>query len=344
MHIADFSTGQLGANAIVGGSVPIATGAAMALRYLRRGEVVCCFAGDGAYANGVVLESLNWASQAQFTNFLAGDRPFGLPIIYLVQNNHYGMTHRTDDEVMGVAWLAQRAAGFSNNNMHAEVVNGMDVLAVRDAVTRADGAVPQRQGPGAHRGEHLPLLRPLPDRSAQRVSHQGRGGSLEGGRPDRPAGHSLGRRRPGRDGPGRGRAARRGAQRPRRQARRRRHGPRARGRADVPLHGHKHARPCRRSSRPRTSSSRCRPAKLTADGMLYSDALNDALVRGDGPRRARDLLRRGRGRLRRRVQGHQGPAGDLRARPRVQHAHLGGRASAARPWARRWPACGRSSS
>ena len=111
MHIADFSTGQLGANAIVGGSVPIATGAAMAARYLRHGEVMCCFAGDGAYANGVVLESLNWAAQHQWTNHLAGDRAFGLPIIYLIQNNHYGMTHRTDDEVMGVPSLAQRAAG-----------------------------------------------------------------------------------------------------------------------------------------------------------------------------------------------------------------------------------------
>jgi 2-oxoisovalerate dehydrogenase E1 component len=75
MHIGDFSTGHLGANAIVGGSVPIATGAAMALRYKRLGRVVCCFAGDGAYANGVVLESLNWASQEQFTNHLAGATP-----------------------------------------------------------------------------------------------------------------------------------------------------------------------------------------------------------------------------------------------------------------------------
>jgi hypothetical protein len=53
MHIADFSFGHLGANAIVGGSVPIATGAALASRYLRNGAVVCCFAGDGAFANGV---------------------------------------------------------------------------------------------------------------------------------------------------------------------------------------------------------------------------------------------------------------------------------------------------
>ena len=120
MHIADFSVGHLGANAIVGGGVPIATGAAMANRYLRRGNVVCCFAGDGAYANGVVLEALNWASQAQFTNHLAGDRPYGIPMIFLICNNHYGMTHRSDDEVMGVERIAQRAAGFSTNTMHAE--------------------------------------------------------------------------------------------------------------------------------------------------------------------------------------------------------------------------------
>ena len=49
MHIGDFSTGNLGANAIVGGSVPIATGAAMARRYEKSDTVVCCFAGDGAY-------------------------------------------------------------------------------------------------------------------------------------------------------------------------------------------------------------------------------------------------------------------------------------------------------
>jgi 2-oxoisovalerate dehydrogenase E1 component len=137
MHIGDFSTGHLGANAIVGGSVPIATGAAMAIRYRGEDRVVCCFAGDGAYANGVVLESLNWACQAQWTNHLAGRRPFGLPIVYLIQNNHYGMTHRTDEEVMGVRHLARRGAGFHDGNMAAEVVNGMDVLAVRDAVRRA---------------------------------------------------------------------------------------------------------------------------------------------------------------------------------------------------------------
>ena len=147
MHIGDFSTGHLGANAIVGGSVPIATGAAMAQRYLGTDDVVVCFAGDGAYANGVVLESLNWASQYQWRNFLAGDKAYGLPIVYVIQNNHYGMTHRTDDEVMGIKALAVRGAGFAEDGMHAEIVNGMDVLAVRDAVTRATDLCRQGEGP-----------------------------------------------------------------------------------------------------------------------------------------------------------------------------------------------------
>ncbi len=146
MHIADFTVGHLGANAIVGGGVSIALGAAIGLRYQKKDEVVCCFAGDGAYANGVVLESLNYAAQAQFTNHLA-DYKFGVPMIFLIINNHYGMTHRTDDEVMGVSRIARRAAGFADNNMHAEIVNGMDPLAVRDAVARAAELCHKGQGP-----------------------------------------------------------------------------------------------------------------------------------------------------------------------------------------------------
>ena len=147
MHIADFRIGHLGANAIVGGGVPIATGAAMACRLDRDdGRIVACFAGDGAYANGVVLESLNWAAQEQFTGAMSPD-PFGLPIIYCIVNNHYGMTGRCADEVSGVDYLARRAAGFHMENMHAEVVNGMDVLAVRDAVTCAREVLIAGKGP-----------------------------------------------------------------------------------------------------------------------------------------------------------------------------------------------------
>jgi len=147
MHIADFSVGHLGANAVVGGGVPIATGAALGQRYLESGKVVCCFAGDGAYANGAVLEALNFASQHQFTNHFAGDKKYGLPIIFLVINNHYGMTGRADEEVMGIGSLAQRAAGFADNNMHAEVVNGMDIMAVRNAMQRSVKGCRNGEGP-----------------------------------------------------------------------------------------------------------------------------------------------------------------------------------------------------
>ncbi len=148
MHIADFRVGHLGANAIVGGGVPIATGAAMSARYLGDGKVVCCFAGDGAYSNGVVLESLNWAAMGQFTNpAYAGDIPFALPIVFALVNNHYGMTGRADIEVTGVSCLARRGAGFADNNMCAEVVNGMDVLACRDAMRLAAARCRRGEGP-----------------------------------------------------------------------------------------------------------------------------------------------------------------------------------------------------
>jgi len=146
MHIADFTLNHLGANAIVGGGVPIATGAAMACRYLNNGHIVCCFAGDGAFANGVVLESLNWAAMGQFTNEIT-NKPFGIPIIFMILNNHYGMTGRTDNEVAGIDHLAQRAVGFANNMMHAQVVNGMDVLAVRNAVNSAAAGCREGKGP-----------------------------------------------------------------------------------------------------------------------------------------------------------------------------------------------------
>jgi 2-oxoisovalerate dehydrogenase E1 component len=93
MHIADFKAGHLGANAIVGGGVPIATGAAMSARYFRNGRVTCCFAGDGAYANGVVLESLNWANMGQLTDpRYAGDekRELDFEAVYRVSYRFSG--------------------------------------------------------------------------------------------------------------------------------------------------------------------------------------------------------------------------------------------------------------
>ncbi len=146
MHIADFSSGHLGANAIVGGSLGIATGAGLSRRYFEDGGVVLCFAGDGAYSNGVVLESLNFGSMAQFRNELA-EKPFGLPVIYVIVNNQYGMTGQQQGEVTGVDCLARRGAGFHMESMHAEVVDGMNVLAVRDSIVRAAELARNGEGP-----------------------------------------------------------------------------------------------------------------------------------------------------------------------------------------------------
>ncbi len=146
MHIADFSSSHLGANAIVGGSTGIATGAGLSVRYFGSDDVVLCFAGDGAYANGIVLESLNFAAQGQFRDGLDG-REFGLPVVYAIVNNQYGMTGQQRGEVSGVDHLARRGAGFGIDALHAEVVNGMDVLAVRDAVSRAADRAREGRGP-----------------------------------------------------------------------------------------------------------------------------------------------------------------------------------------------------
>ncbi len=146
MHIADFRLGHLGANAIVGGHVPIAVGAAMSLRYKQKDSLVLCLAGDGAYSNGVVLESLNIASMAQFRNGLM-DLKAGVPIIFGIVNNQYAMSGQTRGEITGVDFLARRAAGFENAAMHAEVVDGMNILAVRDSVSRAKETIKRGEGP-----------------------------------------------------------------------------------------------------------------------------------------------------------------------------------------------------
>jgi len=146
MHIAEFQLGHLGANAIVGGHVPLATGAAMSVRYKEVEGVVLCFAGDGAFSNGVVLESLNIAAMAQFKNGLMSKK-FGVPIIFGIVNNQYAMSGQSRGETTGIDFLSRRAAGFDIDLMHAEVVDGMDVMAVRDSVKRAVDIIKKGNGP-----------------------------------------------------------------------------------------------------------------------------------------------------------------------------------------------------
>ncbi len=146
MHIADFSKGHLGANAIVGGSMGIAVGSGIASRYLEDKRVTLCFAGDGAFNNGISHESMNMATMAQFKNGLMGKK-YGIPLIFAIVNNQYGMTGQQRGEVTGIDFLAKRGFGYNREGMHAEIVNGMDVLAVRDATRRAAGLAREGEGP-----------------------------------------------------------------------------------------------------------------------------------------------------------------------------------------------------
>lgn len=146
MHIADFELGHLGANAIVGGHLGIATGAALTCRFQKNNKMVLCLAGDGAYSNGIVFESLNLAAMAQFKNGLMSSK-FGVPIIYGIVNNHYAMSGQEVGEITGLDYLARRAAAFDLNNLNAEVVDGMNVLAVLDAVKRAKVLIANGEGP-----------------------------------------------------------------------------------------------------------------------------------------------------------------------------------------------------
>lgn len=146
MHIADFSKGHLGANAIVGGSLGMAVGASIASRYLDEKTVVFCFAGDGAFNNGIAHEAMNMATMAQFTNGLM-EKKEGVPVIFGIVNNQYGMTGQQRGEVTGVQFLSERAFSYNRQGMHAEVINGMDVLAVMDATKRAISGAREGKGP-----------------------------------------------------------------------------------------------------------------------------------------------------------------------------------------------------
>jgi pyruvate dehydrogenase E1 component alpha subunit len=113
MHIADQENGNLGANAIVGGSAGIATGAALSAKRLGRKEVAVCFFGDGALGQGLLYEVMNMAAL------------WKLPVIYACENNFYG--EYTKVEEMAAGQLTARAAAFGIETFE---VDGQDVLAV----------------------------------------------------------------------------------------------------------------------------------------------------------------------------------------------------------------------
>jgi len=113
MHIADQANGNLGANAIVGGSAGIATGAALRSKMKKQDDVTVCFFGDGALGQGLLYEVMNMAAL------------WSLPVIYACENNLYGEYTSVDE--MAAGDLLERAKAFGIESFQ---VDGQDFLAV----------------------------------------------------------------------------------------------------------------------------------------------------------------------------------------------------------------------
>ena len=131
MHIADVELGILGANGIVGGGPPLATGAALAAHYQGKDDVAVCFFGDGAANQGTTHEAMNLATC------------WKLPVIFVNENNLYGISSCTINS-MCVADIADRASAY---DMPGVVVDGNDVMAVFEAASEAILRARQGQGP-----------------------------------------------------------------------------------------------------------------------------------------------------------------------------------------------------
>jgi pyruvate dehydrogenase E1 component alpha subunit len=130
MHIADQEKGNLGANAIVGGSLGIATGAGLSIKQRKTDQVAVCFIGDGALGQGVLYEVMNMASL------------WKLPVIYVCENNLYGEYTAGAETVAGQP--LERATAFG---IPAAEVDGQDVRAVYAAAAAAVSRAQQGGGP-----------------------------------------------------------------------------------------------------------------------------------------------------------------------------------------------------
>jgi 2-oxoisovalerate dehydrogenase E1 component len=135
-------------NAIVGGSAPIATGAALYKRLFgERGSIAVANIGDGSTGCGVVWESVNFAGMQQLRRLWEERLRGGLPVLFFFFNNFYAMGGQTQGETMSYDALARMALGFDESALHAEIVDGNDPLAVADAVRRTRPLLESGQGP-----------------------------------------------------------------------------------------------------------------------------------------------------------------------------------------------------
>ena len=131
MHIMDMSLGILGANGIVGGGIPIATGAGYSCRYRGTDQVVLCFFGDGASNEGTFHESINMAAA------------WDLPVVYIIENNLYGITVNIE-RVTKEHDLARRAVGYG---IEGVTIDGNDAALVYETVSQAVAHARAGRGP-----------------------------------------------------------------------------------------------------------------------------------------------------------------------------------------------------
>jgi len=147
MHAFFIPFGIFPNNAIVGGSADIATGAALFKRVNQKDGLVVCNIGDGSIGCGPVYEAMNFAAMDQFRLLWDADHKGGLPIIYNVFDNFYGMGGQTQGETMAYSEVARLGAGITPSQMHAERVDGYNPLAVIDAYRRKRAIIENREGP-----------------------------------------------------------------------------------------------------------------------------------------------------------------------------------------------------
>jgi pyruvate dehydrogenase E1 component alpha subunit len=119
MHIADLSNGNLGANGIVAGSLTISVGAALSFQLQKKENIVLCFFGDGAVNEGSFHEALNLASL------------WNLPVLFLCENNQYGMSMASEKAVAGES-IASRGNSYGIESIQ---IDGNDVEAVYESVS-----------------------------------------------------------------------------------------------------------------------------------------------------------------------------------------------------------------
>ncbi|MDR1930877.1 MAG: thiamine pyrophosphate-dependent dehydrogenase E1 component subunit alpha, partial [Treponema sp.] len=121
MHIADFSVGSLGANGVVGGGIPVATGAALSQKYFKRPNITVGFFGDGATNEGSFHEALNLASVWQ------------LPVLFVCTNNYYGMSTHVSKS-MHIDDISVRASSYG---MKGIALDGNDILVIYEETKKA---------------------------------------------------------------------------------------------------------------------------------------------------------------------------------------------------------------